>query len=53
MPAIERGLSLRGIGGEELQEEVVRLDALTFGGFKEAAQHALVFQPRGRKGVGS
>jgi hypothetical protein len=42
--SVESGLSMRGAQGEEVEEEAMRLFVLAFGGFKEAAQHRVVFQ---------
>ena len=42
---IERGLGVVRVFGKEGQEEVVRFDPLPAGGFLEAAQDAVIFQP--------
>jgi hypothetical protein len=43
--AVEVSLRLLGVFGEEVEEEVQRFFALPAGGFKQAAQDALIFQP--------
>jgi len=42
---VEGGLCLVGVFGKEGQEEIVRFYALAAGGFLEAAQDAVIFQP--------
>jgi hypothetical protein len=49
--SIESGLRLRGVFGEKLQEEQVWFLALAAGGFKQAAQDAVVLQSFLRAGA--
>ena len=44
VPAIERGLGLSGVFGKYVEEEPLGFLALAAGGFKQAAQDAVIFQ---------
>jgi len=51
LSTIKSGLSLRGVFGEQVLEELMWLLALTARSFKEAAQDAVVFQALGGAGA--